>query len=260
LPVDTANNVVCGRSSSLSPFVLAGRAFAFAGLLQPGRGPWAERGEGRAPQCLFKFSLGANYGLSDLRLRFPVLSAFDCARWYTPGTTIEALADRRKQRFTTTPRRAIHLRMKTERLGQGTCRQVVSASRTERTRSALLRLPLEAPRFAAAESRAAGFVLLPQPRKSRRSEFEDGAACRINEIPLGSPAAHRGEARGPAGLGENRGELRVPDHGGPRRSRIAIGSCALTPDTTLPLTRRRLQVHAAPVVPLRAPRTATPGA
>ena len=124
LPVDTANNVVCGVSSSLSPFVLTERAFAFAGFFNPvgNAGLNAVKPGAAVP---FKFSLGANYGLAIFAPGYPNSVPFDCARWM-PGTAIDALATAGNSTLTYDAAAGQYIYVwKTEKAWAGTCRQLI---------------------------------------------------------------------------------------------------------------------------------------
>jgi alpha-tubulin suppressor-like RCC1 family protein len=89
LPVDTASNVVCGVATSLSPFVIAERAFRFAGFYAPVSNTLlnAVRAGSGVP---LKFSLGGDYGLGIFASGYPQSYAFNCARW-TAGATVEGI-------------------------------------------------------------------------------------------------------------------------------------------------------------------------
>ena len=136
LPVDTANNVVCGVSSSLSPFVLTERAYAFAGFFNPvgNTGLNAVKPGAAVP---FKFSLGANYGLSIFASGYPHSVPFDCARW-TAGTAIEALETAGNSTLTYDAATGQYTYVwKTEKAWAGTCRQVLMRFTDGTERSAL---------------------------------------------------------------------------------------------------------------------------
>jgi hypothetical protein len=75
--LDTTSNVVCGRTSSFSPFALMARKFAFSGFLAPvsNAGLNAVKAGSAVP---LKFSLGGNYGLSVFQAGYPKVTQIKC--------------------------------------------------------------------------------------------------------------------------------------------------------------------------------------
>ena len=80
--VDTAENVACGRVTSLSPFALMEVAYAFAGFNQPIANPPALNTVKAGQSISVKFTLEGYRGLDIFDPGYPKSGMIDCA---TPG-------------------------------------------------------------------------------------------------------------------------------------------------------------------------------
>ena len=131
---DTVNDVICGVSSSLSPFVLAEPAMAFTGFFQPVDNLALNRAKAGAGVPV-KFSLGGDFGLDIFTDGYPSVSQIAC-----PGTTVDAIEQTVSVGashlvYDATTNRYTYL-FKTSKSWAGTCRELTLLFSDGSTRTA----------------------------------------------------------------------------------------------------------------------------
>ena len=122
-PVDTVNDIICGSTSSLSPFVLAERTYAFTGFFQPVDNSALNRAKAGAGVPV-KFSLGGDFGLGIFAEGYPSVSVIQC-----PGTTVDSIEETvavgsSELVYDPSTDQYVYL-FKTSKAWAGTCRQLV---------------------------------------------------------------------------------------------------------------------------------------
>jgi hypothetical protein len=85
-PVDTVNNLICGSTNSLSPFVLGERVPQFTGYFQPVDNGTLNRAKAGAGVPV-KFSLGGDFGLDIFAVGYPAVSPIGCIA----GATVDPI-------------------------------------------------------------------------------------------------------------------------------------------------------------------------
>ncbi|HYC36971.1 MAG TPA: PxKF domain-containing protein [Usitatibacter sp.] len=122
---DTVGNTVCGRTTSLSPFALMERAFAFAGFYAPVENTPTFNLRNAGSSVPLKFSLGADHGLAVIAAGYPASLAVACdggagseALDEAAGTGAEGLT------FDASSGRYQYV-WKTQKSWEGSCRQFV---------------------------------------------------------------------------------------------------------------------------------------
>jgi hypothetical protein len=128
------NQIICGLTNSLSPFVLAERSMAFTGFFQPvdnGSLNKAKAGSG----VPVKFSLGADFGLGIFADGYPSVSQIAC-----PGISVDAIEQTVSVGsshlvYDATKNQYVYL-FKTSKSWAGTCRQLTLLFTDGTTRTA----------------------------------------------------------------------------------------------------------------------------
>ena len=101
--IRSAEEVICGETNSLSPFVIAERTYAFSAFFGPKAPP--QLNDAKAGTTIgLQFSLGGNFGLDIFEPGWPVLQRIDCATGATIGvpdtTTVSLKYNKRTDRYT----------------------------------------------------------------------------------------------------------------------------------------------------------------
>ncbi len=135
LPVNTGDQIICGLTDSLSPFVLAERSMTFSGFFQPVDTLALNRAKAGAGVPV-KFSLGGDFGLGVFAEGYPSVSQIAC-----PGTTVDAIEQTvsvgtSHLLYDAAANQYVYL-FKTAKSWAGTCRELTMVFTDGTTRTAL---------------------------------------------------------------------------------------------------------------------------
>jgi hypothetical protein len=124
--VDTANNIACGTTTSLSPFALMETAFQFAGFYPPLSNPPATNAANAGSAIPVKFSLGGYRGLDVFAAGYPRSLAVACSTLYPESSSMETVTAGASSLSYDPASGQYHFVWKTDRAWAGTCRQFVA--------------------------------------------------------------------------------------------------------------------------------------
>jgi hypothetical protein len=137
--LDTLNNVICGSTSSLSPFAIFQRTYQFSGFFAPVANPPTINVVNAGSAVPVKFSLGGNQGLDIFAAGYPQSQTINCDTT-SPQSDLEATVTAGSSSLSYDPSTGQYTYVwKMDKAWAGSCRQLIVKLRDGTQRVAYFR-------------------------------------------------------------------------------------------------------------------------